>query len=119
MLDCKHGTQVSYPPSRHSSRPFIGKETNKRGKSRWSSNLGEHCVDVTQQEDDGENTRDADGEPVTPIVRTHPEDDPTEHDQKDTREVKLNHVVSQAPLQQERHFDDGEITWLKDFLKIE
>ena len=73
------------------------------------ANLRQHPVDVTQQEDDGENASDADSEPIAAILWTHPEYDPTEHDKKEARKVQLNHVESQTPLKQEWNFDDGVI----------
>ena len=78
--------------------------------SRNDSNLRKHGVDVTQQENDSEDTRDSNSKPVPSIVRTHPKHDPAQHDQEDTRKVQLDHVVSQTSLQQEGGFDNGIIT---------
>ena len=78
--------------------------------SRKTSNLRKHGVDVTQQENDSEDARDPNSEPVPSIVRTHPKHDPAQHDQKDTRKVQLDHVVSQTPLQREGGYDNGIIT---------
>ena len=39
-----------------------------------------------------ENASDAGSEPVTSIIRTHPEHDPAQHNKEDAWKVQLNHV---------------------------
>ena len=65
-----------------------------------AQNLGKHAINVAQQKDDCKNTCDANGESVPSTLGTHPKNEPTEHDQENTRKIQLNQVVSQAPFQE-------------------
>ena len=65
-----------------------------------AENLRQHAVNVAQQKDDCKNTGNANGESIASTLRTHPKNEPTEHDQENTRKIQLNQVVSQAPLQE-------------------
>ena len=75
-------------------------------------------IDITQQEDDGENARDTDSQPMTTVLGVGPENNPAEHDQKDPWKVQLNHIVSHMPLQREGHFEGCVIACVDNWNKV-
>ena len=76
------------------------KITETENCQKRAQNLRQHAVNVAQQKDDCKNTGDANGESVPSTLWTHPKNEPTKHDQENTRKIQLNQVISQTPLQE-------------------
>ena len=79
-------------------------------KYDMTPDLGQHAVGVAQQEHDGQDGCYANRQSTGAIIGTHPEHDPTKHDQKHAGHVDLDQVVAQAPSHDERSLKGGEVT---------
>ena len=81
-----------------------------------TADLGQHAIGVAQQEHNGQDGCYANRQSTGAIIGTHPEHDPTEHDQKHAGYVDLDQVVAQAPLECKRYKELCKVTYKRGWI---
>ena len=103
MLNHIHHHKQKYHNATSFQKNVLWSPQTLSDKQRLLSYLGKHSVGIAEQKHDGQDSGDTHSQSTSAVIRPHPEHDPTEHDQKYTRDVHLNNVITHASLEWKCH----------------